>query len=141
MDEKDLQIIELLERDARTPYLEIAKRMRMSESAVRKRIRKLEEQGIIERYTTIVNPLRMGYGAVALVGIDTTPEKYLEVIQNVAQMKEVKRMMTTTGDHMIMAEVWARDNRELTEILTQKIGKLEGVTKVCPAIILERVKA
>jgi len=55
-------------------------------------------------------------------------------------LDEVKSVVTSTGDHMIMAEVWAHDNRELTEIVTQRIGKLDGVTRVCPAIILERIK-
>lgn len=140
MDEKDLEIIRILQADARTPFLEIAKRLRMSEAAVRKRVKRLEQDGVIERFVAIVNPSKLGYNAVALVGIDAAPDKYLGVVERLAALDEVKSVVTSTGDHMIVAEVWARDNRELTEIVTQKIGKLDGVTRVCPAIILERIK-
>ena len=139
VDEKDLEIIRMLQADARTPFLEIAKRLRMSEAAVRKRVKKLEQDGVIERFVAIVNPSKLGYKAVALVGIDAAPDKYLGIVERLAALDEVKSIVTSTGDHMIVAEVWARNNRELTEIVTQKIGKLDGVTRVCPAVILERI--
>lgn len=56
MDGKDLEIMKILQADARTPFLGIAKKLRMSESAVRKRVKRLEREGVIERYTAIVNP-------------------------------------------------------------------------------------
>jgi len=140
VDEKDFEIIKALQVDARTPFLTIAKKLRMSESAVRKRVRKLEQTGAIEKYTVVVNPSKLGYNAVALVGLDVVPDKYLEIVNELTGFSEVRSVVTSTGDHMILAEVWARDNRELTDIVLRKIGKLSGVTKVCPAIILERVK-
>jgi Lrp/AsnC family transcriptional regulator for asnA, asnC and gidA len=140
LDEKDLEIIRVLQANARTPFLELARRLRMSESAVRKRVSRLEREGVIERYTVVVNPSKLGYNAVAIVGLDVTPDKYLAVVESLAGLEQVRSVVTSTGDHMIMAEVWARDNRELAYILLQKIGKLEGVTRVCPAIVLERIK-
>lgn len=140
MDGKDLEIVKALQADARAPFLGIAKKLRMSESAVRKRVKKLEREGVIERYTVVVNPSKLGYNAVALVGLDVAPDKYLAIVKELTGFDEVRSVVTSTGDHMIMAEVWARDNRELTDIVLQKIGKLGGVMKVCPAIILERVK-
>lgn len=140
MDGKDLEIIKALQADARTPFLEIAKKLRMSESAVRKRVKRLEREGVIERYTVVVNPSKMGYNSVALVGLDVVPDKYLMIVEALTKLEDVKKVTTSTGDHMIMVEVWAHDNRELTDIVLQKIGKLEGVTRICPAIILERIK-
>lgn len=140
MDGKDLEIINLLQADARMPYLEIARKLGMSESAVRKRVKKLEREGVIERYTVVVNPLKLGYTAVAITGLDVKPDKYLEVLDSLTKLHEVKAVTTSTGDHMIMVEIWARDNRELTNIVLRKIGRLEGVTKVCPAIVLEKIK-
>ena len=55
MDEKDYNIIAALREDARVPIRKISKRVRMSESAVRKRMRRLERAGVIERYTVVVN--------------------------------------------------------------------------------------
>jgi Lrp/AsnC family transcriptional regulator for asnA, asnC and gidA len=47
---------------------------------------------------------------------------------------------TSTGDHMIMAEIWASDGKELSKTLSEKIGAIEGVKKFCPSIILEKIK-
>jgi len=140
MDGKDLEIIKALQADARVPFLGLAKKLHMSESAVRKRVKRLEREGVIERYTVRVDPAKLGYNAVAIVGVDVVPDRYLAIVKELSGLEEVKSVTTSTGDHMIMVEVWARDNRELTDIVLQKIGKLGGVTRVCPAIVLERIK-
>ena len=140
MDGKDHKIIAALQENARMPFLEISKRLRMSESAVRKRVKRLEREGAIERYTVVVNPPKLGYNAMAIVGVDVTPERYLEIVEELRKLEEVKKLATSTGDHMIMTVVWAHDNRELTDIVLQKIGRIKGVRKVCPAVILERIK-
>jgi len=140
MDGKDLEIIKALQADARVAFLGLAKKLRMSESAVRKRVKRLEREGVIERYTVRVDPAKLGYNAVAIVGVDVVPDRYLAIVKELSGLEEVKSVTTSTGDHMIMVEVWARDNRELTDIVLQKIGKLGGVTRVCPAIVLERIK-
>ena len=61
VDEKDLRIIEILQKDARTTYTEIAKRLRVSESTIRKRVKQLEDDGIIKGYTINVDPTKLGY--------------------------------------------------------------------------------
>lgn len=140
MDGKDHKIIAALQENARMPFIEISKRLHMSESAVRKRVKRMEREGVIERYTVVVNPPKLGYNAMAIVGLDVVPEKYLVVIDELAKLEEVKKLATSTGDHMIMTVIWSHDNRELTDIVMQKIGRIEGVIKVCPAVILERIK-
>ncbi len=140
IDDIDLQIIDILRTDARTPYTEIARRLGISEATVRRRIKNLEERGVIAGYTAVVEPAKMGFSTVAMVGINTTPDSFLEVVQKLAELREVKWLATSTGDHMILAEVWARDGRELTEVLSRKVGRIEGIVHVRPAIILERLK-
>ncbi|HIQ38972.1 MAG TPA: Lrp/AsnC family transcriptional regulator [Methanothermococcus okinawensis] len=140
MDEKDMKILEILMKDGRKPYTEIAKMLNTSESSVRKRIRKMEEEGVIKGYRAEVEPSKIGYNVVALTGFDTNPEDFLTVAKKLCEFEEVKKVWTSTGDHMIMTEIWARDGRELSEILFNKLGKIEGVKKICPAIILEELK-
>ncbi|GBF36659.1 MAG TPA: Lrp/AsnC family transcriptional regulator [Methanothermococcus okinawensis] len=140
MDEKDMKILEILMKDGRKPYTEIAKMLNTSESSVRKRIRKMEEEGIIKGYRAEVEPSKIGYNVVALTGFDTNPEDFLTVAKKLCEFEEVKKVWTSTGDHMIMTEIWARDGKELSEILFNKLGKIDGVKKICPAIILEELK-
>ncbi len=140
LDERDRVIIEMLTKDARTPFTEIAKVLGISETAVRKRVKALEEAGVIKQYTIVIDPSRLGYNLVSLTGVDTMPEKIFEVAAKLKEFDFVRNVYLTSGDHMIMTEVWAKDGEDLSDIISNKIGKIEGVTKVCPAIILEKLK-
>ena len=140
MDGNDHKIIAALQEGARTPLRKISKRVHMSESAVRKRVKRLEHLGVIERYTIVVNPSKLGYDTMAVVGLDVSPEKHEEVIEKLANLEEVKKLSTSTGKFMIMGTVWAHDNSELNDIVLQKIGMIEGVKKTHTAIILELIK-
>ncbi|AFL95406.1 transcription regulator, AsnC family 4 [Thermococcus cleftensis] len=140
LDERDRIIIEMLTKDARTPFTEIAKVLGISETAVRKRVKALEEAGVIKQYTVVVDPSKLGYNLVSLTGVDTLPEKIFDVAEKLKEFDFVREVYLTSGDHMIMAEVWAKDGEDLSDIISNKIGRLDGVTKVCPAIILEKLK-
>lgn len=140
LDERDKVIIEMLTKDARTPFTEIAKVLGISETAVRKRVRALEEKGIIKQYTIKVNPQKLGYNLISITGVDTKPEKLFEVANKLREFEFVRELYLSSGDHMIIAEIWAKDGEYLADIMSNKIGKIDGVTKVCPAIILERLK-
>ncbi|ABR54366.1 putative transcriptional regulator, AsnC family [Methanococcus vannielii SB] len=140
MDEKDMKILDFLIQDGRKPFTEIAKELNTSESSVRKRVKKMEEDGVIKGYSVMVDTPKMGYTVVAQTGFDTNPEDFLSVAQELCTFEEVKKVFTSTGDHMIMTEIWAKNGKELSEIIFNKLGKIKGIKKVCPAIILEQLK-
>ncbi len=139
IDDKDRRIIEILSRNARSTFTEIARELGITDVAVKKRLMKLEQRGVIKGYTVVVDPEKLGYKNVALIGVDTEPDKILEVARRLAEKKYSKNVYLTTGDHMIMVEVWAGENGDMMRII-EEIGKLEGVKKVCPAIVLEKIK-
>lgn len=140
MDYRDRKIIEILSKDSRTPNTEIAKKLGVSESTVRKRIKALERDGVIQKYSIVVNPSKMGFNTVAIVGLDVEPSRFLSVATKLTEFREVKYVATSTGDHMIMFEIWANNGKELTEIISKKIGRIEGINRICPSIILEKLK-
>lgn len=140
IDELDIKILKLLEEDGRLTFMEIAKKLRLSESTIRKRVQALKENGVIKRFTVEIDPAKIGLNTVAIVGIDVDPPKLLEVAQKLCEFKEIRCVATSTGDHMIMTEIWTKGGRELTRLISEKIGPIEGVKKICPAIILEKLK-
>ena len=79
MDQKDKNIIDILSNDSRMPYTVIAKKIGVSESTIRNRIKVLEDEGIIQKYSIVVNPAKVGYNTVAIVGLDVEPSKFLSV--------------------------------------------------------------
>jgi len=140
IDQKDKRIIEILQKNARIPNTEIAKMLGISESTVRKRISDLESKGVIKKYTVIVDPSKIGYNTVTILGVDVDPTKFLDVAKELAKLPETKYVATSTGDHMIMAEIWTKDGQTLAELISNRIGKIGGVKRICPAIILEKIK-
>ncbi len=140
MDKRDETILDMLSKNARISYSKIANKLEISEAAVRKRVKKLEEEGIIEGYTIKINPEKIGYKSVAHVGIDTNPTHFLKIACRLTEMDTVKCVTITSGGHMIMIDVWAKDSKELNDILNS-IKKIDGVVAVNPSIILERLKS
>jgi len=140
LDEKDSRIIEMLEEDGRESFKEIAEALNVSEAAVRKRVQALLRNGVIKKFTIKVDHAKIGMNTVAIVGIDVDPTKLLDTAQKLCEFKEIRCVATSSGDHMIMLEIWARNSRELTKLISEKIGTLEGVKKICPAMILEKLK-
>lgn len=139
MDERDEMILRILMRNSRTPLTVIAAELDITETAVRKRLKKLEESGAIKAYTAIIDPFFIGYRGVALVGLDTVPEKLIPVFEHLKSVENVRYVSLTAGDHMIMFEAWCRTPTELGALL-KKLEKRDGVTRVCPAILLKRTE-
>ena len=135
----NLDLIKILENNARESFVNIAKKFNVSETAIRKRIKKLEEMGIIKKYTIQVDPSKLGFKINALIGIDTTPEDYISIIEHLKAMDDIKNLYSSTGDHMILAECWFKDSNELTNFI-KKLEKIKGIIRICPAILLEKLK-
>ncbi len=140
IDEKDKKILEILKEDSRTPYTEIAEKLDVSEATVRKRIESLREDDVIKKFTVEIDPESLGYETVTLLGLDVEPNYFLKAVEDMTEIEEVLWVAKSTGDHMIMAEIWAEDGDHLSKIMAEKVGEIEGVRDLCPAIILEKVR-
>ena len=139
LDEKDLSILRLLRENSRMSYNEIARALNMSDVAVIKRIKRLEQLEIIKRYTVAIDPSKLGFNVVSITGIDVRPERLFHILSILKKKEYVDFLALTSGDHPIMAVIWARDNDELARI-HDEISRLPGVERVCPALLLEIVK-
>ncbi len=140
VDTLDMKILKLLEKDGRTSFTEVAKNLKLNESTIRKRVLRLQEKRVIKKFSVDLDPSKIGLNTVAIVGVDVEPVKLIEAAQEICEIPEARYVATSTGDHMIMTEIWAKDGRELTKLISNRIGKIEGVKKICPAIILEKLK-
>jgi len=140
IDNIDSKIIDILETDGRKSFTQIAKKLGLSEATIRKRIIVMQKKRVITAFTAKVNPSKLGLNTDAIVGVDADPTKLLTVAQKLCDLKEVKCVATASGDHMMMLEIWTKDARELAKLITEKIEKMEGIKKVCPALLLEKLK-
>jgi len=139
VDEIDLKIIGKLTENARATYSEIASEVGLSDVAVMKRIRKLEQEGVIRKYTVIVDPAKLGFSKVSLTGINVAPDKLFDVVEELKKRDYVKQLLVTSGDHSLIALVFARSSEEMIRI-HDEISRIDGVLKVYPAIVSDIVK-
>uniref|UniRef100_A0A7J3XY38 Lrp/AsnC family transcriptional regulator n=1 Tax=Thermogladius calderae TaxID=1200300 RepID=A0A7J3XY38_9CREN len=139
VDEIDLKIIGKLTENARATYSEIASEVGLSDVAVMKRIRKLEQEGVIRKYTVIVDPAKLGFSKVSLTGINVDPAKLFDVVEELKKRDYVKQLLVTSGDHSLIALIFARSSEEIMRI-HDEISRIDGVLKVYPAIVSDIVK-
>jgi len=134
------QILSVLEDDAQASYAEIADRAGVSKPTVRKYIEKLEEEGVIVGYSADVDPKKLSGQSIAIVGIEVASEQYVEVIQALKGVDAIEALYTSSGDHMLMAEVRAADGDELGDVINEAVMGLDGVTAAHPSFLQERLK-
>lgn len=139
LDDVDLQILEALRQDGRTPFAQIAEQLGVSPGMIRMRYNRLVEMGYL-KVVAITNPLRMGYEAMAMIGIRADGTKMLEVADKIAEFDEVVYLIVTTGRYDIMAEVFCRDHADLLRFLTEKLYNIEGVRETESFVQLKIVK-
>lgn len=140
LDEVDMFIIKELMENARKPFREIALKLKLSDVAVIKRVRKLEARGVIKKYALVVDPASLGYSKISFTGINVKPDKLFEVVSKLREKEYVKYLAITSGDHELLAVIWARDGDELQKI-HEEIRSIEGVVNIYPAILADIVKA
>ncbi|CQR50203.1 MULTISPECIES: HTH-type transcriptional regulator LrpA1 [Haloferax] len=134
------RILAVLEEDAKASYAQIADRAGVSKPTVRKYIRKLEDDGVIIGYSADVDPKKLAGQSIAMVGIDATSERYVEVTRILKELDSVEALYTSSGDHMLMAEVRAVDGDSLGDVISDEILSIDGVTAAHPSFLQERLK-
>ncbi len=118
-------IIEQLQQDGRRSYAAIGKEVGLSEAAVRQRVQRLNESGVMQ-VVAVTDPLQLGFARQAMVGIGVTGPLG-PVADQLAEMDEVDYVVMTAGSFDILAEVVCEDDTELLELLTKRIRTLPGV--------------
>ncbi|ERG95565.1 HTH-type transcriptional regulator LrpA1 [Haloquadratum walsbyi] len=134
------RILDVLEDDAQASYSEIAKRADVSKPTVRKYIRKMEEEGVIVGYSADVDPKKLSETSIAVVGLDVASELYVEVTRTLKNLDSVESLYTSSGDHMLIAEVRAPDGDALGDVISESVLNVDGVTAAHPSFLQERLK-
>ncbi len=125
LDEVSKLIIEQLQMDGRKSYAEIGKVVGLSEAAVRQRVQKLTESGVLQ-IVAVTDPLKLGFSRQAMIGIRCVGDS-MQVADAIAKIPSVDYVVLTAGSFDVMAEVVCEDDDQLIELLNDKIRSLPGV--------------
>ena len=125
LDDVSKQIIEQLQQDGRRSYAAIGKVVGLSEAAVRQRVQRLVEGGVMQ-IVAVTDPLELGFARQAMVGIRVAgPVR--PVAQAIAELDEVDYVVVTAGTFDILAEVVAASDEDLLEVISTGIRTVAGV--------------
>ena len=140
LDELDQKIIQLLVKNARMSYSDIGEKIGISRVAVKARIQALENKGIIEEYTTIINPQKINGAVSCYFEIETKPDSFKEVTDILNKNNIVTQIYRVTGRDKLHVHAVASSNEEMERFLHDVIDTLPGVLSCSCNIILSRVK-
>ena len=140
MDSIDYKILKLLQRNARETASNISKEIHLSVSAVIERLRKLEENRVIQEYTIIVDEKRTGNDMIALMEVSLEHPRYFDAFAEAIQkMDTIVSCYYQTGDFDLLLKIACRSSDELEEI-HREIMSLEGVSDTRTHVVLKTVK-
>ena len=141
LDPTDLEIVRLLQDNARVPQVEIARTVGLAPSAVLERLRKLEAKGIITGYVALIDPRALDQRLLAFIAVRTTDRPGEGRVANeLAAIPEALEVHHVAGDDCLMLKVRARDPQHLAQILRERLGAIAGVQSTRTTIVLETIK-
>jgi Lrp/AsnC family leucine-responsive transcriptional regulator len=143
LDRYDRRILDELQRDGRISNQELADRIGLSPSPCLRRVRALEDSGIIAGYRAMLDAKQLGLTLMALIHISMdmhTPERFANFEQSIASLPEVMECLLITGqDADYQLKVVVRDLDAFQALLLEKITRIEGVSGVHSSFVLRRV--
>ncbi|WP_418005050.1 Lrp/AsnC family transcriptional regulator [Mycobacterium sp. PDNC021] len=138
LDELSKEIIEKLQQDGRQSYAAIGKAVELSEAAVRQRVQRMVDAGVMQ-IVAVTDPVQLGFGRQALIGVRCTGDT-TKVADKLAAIASVDYVVLTAGTFDIIIEVVCEDDSHLLDLLNSKIRAVPGVLSTETLVYLKLVK-
>nr|WGD62496.1 chromate efflux transcriptional regulator ChrS [Bacillus subtilis] len=141
LDETDKQILTILHEEGRISYTDLGKRVDLSRVAVQARINQLIEAGVIEKFTAVINPAKIGIHVSVFFNVEVEPQFLEEVALKLEEEPAVTSLYHMTGPSKShMHGIFAND-QEMEEFLTKRLYPLRGVVSVDCQMLIKRYKS
>lgn len=141
IDETDIQILTILQSNARTSNAEIARQLGMAPSAILERIRKLEQRGVIQGYEARIAPEALGLGLLAFVAVRTDERAGDECAgERLSRIPEVQEVHHVAGEDCYLLKVRVKDAKSLGRLLQDRIKEVESVRATRTTVVLDTLR-
>ncbi|MBP3963249.1 Lrp/AsnC family transcriptional regulator [Paenibacillus lignilyticus] len=141
LDEIDRKIIQFLHDNARISYTDIGKEIGLSRVAVQARISALLENGVIERFTAVINPAKIGIHVSAFFNVDVEPSYLQEISEKLATVDEVTSLYHMTGPSKLHMHAIFPNIQVMESFLVEKLYAMKGVVSVDCQLLMKRYKS
>jgi Lrp/AsnC family transcriptional regulator for asnA, asnC and gidA len=138
-DVVDRCLIALLQTDGRLSHAEIARRLCIPEPTVRRRMRRLLDDGVMQ-IVAVPDPHRIGYGIHAIVGAKVQPGRVPDVVAAAMEMRQVRYVGVTAGAYDVVIEALFKDNDDLRVFLVETLGQVDGLLGTETSYVLQIAK-
>src|SRR5919202_1781862 len=128
-DDLDLKILSELANDASISVPKLSKRININASVVYSRIKRLIKRGLIKKFTIVINDEALGFNVKALTGINMDSKLRDNVLNELFKIPEVREVAEVTGRFDVLVTMNARSLDEMHQLISEKIGRIEGVQK------------
>jgi Lrp/AsnC family transcriptional regulator for asnA, asnC and gidA len=140
LDDMDKKIINELQKDSRKPFVEIAKEVGVSDPTIHARVKKLQDNGVIKQFTTVLSPGKVEKGVAAFIEINMKPNNVEEVIKRLENIDDMLEIHETHGDYDILVKLRAKSNDELRDVVVRKIHSIPNINNIKVTTILKTRK-
>lgn len=140
LDALDQKILRLLMKNARMSYSELGEKVGISRVAVKMRIQALEKKGIIEEYTTIINPQKISGVVSCFFELEVSHKALDEVVGRLKKNEKVTQIYRVTGENKLHVHAVTASNEELDRLIQEEMDQLPGILHMNCSIILSRIK-
>ena len=138
IDELDEKILRLITKNARIPFLEVARECGVSGAAIHQRVQRLLNLGVVSGSEFIVNPQKLGYNTCAYMGIYLEKAKYhAQVSEALQKIPEIVECHYTTGQYAIFIKIQTKTNNHLKRIIDEELQEIAGIARTETFISLE----
>lgn len=141
IDEIDRKILQLLSENGRMSYVDIGKELNLSRVSIRERVNQLMDNGVIEKFSVVINSEKVGKGVSAFFEVDCEPASLVEVAETLANNPSVASCYQMTGPSTLHMHVLVEDFVRLESFINNELYSLEGITRVESHILLRRFKS
>lgn len=140
IDEIDKKILSLLIKNARIPFLEIARECNISGAAIHQRVKKMEESGIIEGSHFKVKPRALGFKLCAFIGVSLdVAHEYKNVVKELDKIPEIEECHFITGEYTFLLKIRCNNHQHLMDILVNHLQNIPGISKTESFISLKQI--
>jgi Lrp/AsnC family leucine-responsive transcriptional regulator len=142
LDAIDYRILEALQEDSRQTYTAIGKTLGMAHSTVYDRIRRMEQYGVIKKYTTVIDAEKSGARSItAMMTVYTDPKESEKVAEKLSKAPQVVEVYTSLSEELqIIAKVVAENQENLHEFIANSVAPLPGVLRIRTSIVTKKFK-
>lgn len=127
LDDKDKMILNILQDNYKISYKEISEKVNLAASTIHNRVQNMLNDGIIKKFDTVIDPIKVGYNTIAIIHLFVNPSKLKDIVQKLIKFDEIQLLTTSAGEHNLILKLIAPNEKSLWRLINEKIKSIEGI--------------